>query len=348
LWVIFGVFDLFLYLKRHPLIYSKFMPNRRTALVAATAAASSLFGPSTQAQSFPAKPITIVVPATPGGAIDLAARLIGQKLTEAWGQPVVIDNKAGATGMIGTDAVAKAAPDGHTLALVASSHAINPSMQKSIPFDTLKSFEFVALTHVVPLMLVATPSLPAKSLSELVAYIKANPGKLAFASSGPGGAPHFSAELFKTMAGVDMTHVPYRGSTAAHPDLLSGRVAIMFDTVAAIHAQVKADKVRAIAVTTAKRSSVAPNVPTMQEAGMAGYETSTWGGILAPAGTPRTVVDKLNAEVNKALAAPDVREKLQAAGIEPGGGTPAQFAAFMHSEMAKWAKVAKDAGIQPE
>lgn len=316
---------------------------------AAAAALALAFGSvAALAQNFPTKPMTIVVPASPGGAIDLAARLIGQKFTEAWGQPVVIDNRAGATGIIGTDLVAKSAPDGHTLALVASSHAINPSMVKKLPFDTIKSFEPVVLTHVVPLMLVVSPSVPAKSVTELVAYGKAHPGELSFASSGSGGAPHFSGELFKTMAGLDMVHVPYKGSTLAHPDLLSGRVSLMFDTVAAINTQVKAGKVRALAVTTAKRASVAPNVPTMAEAGMPGYETSTWGGLLAPAGTPKPVVAKLNAEVNRILAMPDVRQKLLDAGIEPGGGSPQQFTDFIVHEMGKWGKVAKDAGIQPE
>ena len=300
------------------------------------------------AQAFPTKQITIIVPASPGGAIDLAARLIGQKLTEAWGQPVVIDNKTGATGIIGTDFVAKAAPDGHTLALVASSHAINPSMVKKLPFDTVKSFEPVTLTHVVPLVLVVAPSLPVKSVKELIAYGKANPGKLTFASSGSGGAPHFSGELFKTMAGIDMTHIPFKGSTLAHPDLMSGRISIMFDTVAAIKTQIAANNVRALAVTTAKHVGVLPNLPTMAEAGLPGYETSTWGGILAPAGTPKATVGKLNAEMNKILAMPDVRKKLEDAGLDVGGGSPQQFTDFIGSEMTKWAKVAKDAGIQPE
>lgn len=321
--------------------------NKLFIAIAATATALSVSG-ALNAQTFPSKSITIVVPASPGGAIDLAARLIGQKLTESTGQPVVIDNKAGATGIIGTDFVAKSVPDGHTLALVASSHAINPSMKKVLPFDTLKSFEPVVITHVVPLMLVVSPTLPVKTLKELVAYGKANPGKLSFASSGLGGAPHFSGELFKTMAGIDMVHVPYKGSTLAHPDLISGRTSLMFDTVAAINTQVKSDKVRALAVTTAKRSAVALDVPTMAEAGISGYETSTWGGILAPAGTPKAVVAKLNAEINKALSAPDVRQRLQEAGIEVGGGTPQQFGSFIQSEMIKWAKVAKDADIQPE
>ncbi len=300
------------------------------------------------AQAFPSKAITIVIPATPGGAIDLTARVIGPKLTDAWGKAVVVENKAGATGIIGTEFIAKAAPDGHTLVLVASSHSINPSMFKKLPYDTLKSFEPVVLTHVLPLMLVVHPSLPVKNVQELIAYGKANPGKLTFASSGPGGAPHMSGELFKSMTGIDMLHVPYKGSTAAHSDLLSGRVSLMFDTVTAINPHVKSGALRALAVTTAKRSAAAPDVPTMAEAGLKGYETSTWGGVLAPAGTPKDIVDKLNAEMNKALAAPDVRQRMLDAGIEPAGGTPQQFAGFIQSEMAKWGKVAKTAGIQPE
>lgn len=299
-------------------------------------------------QTFPNKPITIVVPASPGGAIDIAARLIGARFTAAWGQPVNIENKGGAAGMLGSDFVAKAAPDGHTLALVASSHAINPSLYKKLPFDTVKSFEPVVLTHVVPLMLVVNKDIPAKNVTELVGYLKGHPGQASYASSGNGGAPHMSAELFKSMAGVDIAHVPYKGSTAAHPDLIAGRTALMFDTVAAVAPQVKGGKVRALAVTTPKRSGLFPELPTMAEAGLKGYETSTWGGLLAPAGTPKDVIAKLNAEVNKALATPDVREKLAAAGIEPAGGTPQQFNDFIQSEMARWAKVANSAGIQPE
>jgi len=320
--------------------------NRRHTLAALTTLVWPL-GAMAQA-TFPSKPITIIVPATPGGAIDLAARLIGAKLSAAWGQPVAIENVGGAAGMLGSDRVAKAVPDGHTLALVASSHAINPSMYKKLPFDTLKGFEPVMQTHAVPLVLVVSNSVPAKSLPELIAHLKANPGKYSFASSGAGGAPHMSGELFKSMAGVDLVHVLYKGSTAAHGDLIAGRVALMFDTVAAIAGQVKGGNVRALAVTTATRSAALPDVPTMAEAGMKGYETSTWGGLLAPAGTPKDVVAKLNAEANKALASADVRDKLVTAGIEPVGGTPAQFNSFIQSEMARWAKVAQAAGVQPE
>jgi tripartite-type tricarboxylate transporter receptor subunit TctC len=200
----------------------------------------------------------------------------------------------------------------------------------------------------VPLVLIVSPTLPVKSVKELIAYGKANPGKLTFASSGNGGAPHFSGELFKSMTGLDITHIPYKGSTLAHPDLISGRTSLMFDTVAAANVQIAAGRLRALAVTTAKRSSVLPDVPTMQEAGVPGYETSTWGGLLAPAGTPKATVDKLNAEVNRILALPEVRKTLAANGIEPGSGTTQQFGAFIASEMVKWAKVAKEAGIQPE
>jgi tripartite-type tricarboxylate transporter receptor subunit TctC len=193
----------------------------------------------TAAQTFPRKTITIIIPASPGGAIDFVARLVGEKLTAAWGQPVVVDNKPGATGIIGTEVVSRAQPDGHTLALVASSHAINPSITKKLPFDTLKSFEPVVLTHIVPLMLVVAPTIPAKNLQELIAYAKANPGTLTFASSGVGGAPHMSGELFMSMAGLDMTHVPYKGSTLAHPDLRGGITSMMFDTVAALQPAAK-------------------------------------------------------------------------------------------------------------
>jgi tripartite-type tricarboxylate transporter receptor subunit TctC len=322
-------------------------PFRALQLACALAAAAALPGQA-QAQTCPSKQITIVVPASPGGAIDLAARLIGQKLTESWGQPVVIDNRAGATGIIGTDLVAKSPPDGHRLVLVAGSHAINPSMVKKLPFDTLKSFEPVALTHVVPLVLIVSPTLPVKSVKELIADGKANPGKLSFASSGNGGAPHFSGELFQSMAGLDMTHIPYKGSTLAHPDLISGRTSLMFDTVAAANVQIKADRLRALAATTTKRSSALPEAPTMQEAGVAGDETSTGGGLLAPAGTPKARVAKLHAEVNKILAMPDVRKTLQDNGIEPGSGSPQQFGDFIGTEMLKWSRVAQDAGIQAE
>jgi tripartite-type tricarboxylate transporter receptor subunit TctC len=308
------------------------------------AAVAIAAAPPAASQPFPAKPIRIVVPATPGGAIDLAARLIGNKLSQAWGQAVVVENRPGAAGINGTDVVAKSPADGYSLALVASSHAINPSLYAKLPYDTRHDFVAVAMTHVVPLVLVVNNDMPSRNVKELIAYLKANPAQVSYASSGNGGAPHLSAELFKSMTGTSMAHIPYKGSTAAHPDLISGQVQVMFDTVVAVGPQIQAGKLRALAVTTAQRSAVLPNVPTMSEAGVAGYDTSTWGGLLAPAATPKDIVAKINAQVNLILKMPDVRERLQAAGAEPGSGTPEDFARFLTSEEAKWGQVAKASG----
>ena len=301
-----------------------------------------------KAQAYPTRSIKIVVPATPGGAIDVIARMVGDKLTAAMGQPVVIENKPGASNNLGTDFVAKSVPDGYTLVICASSHATNKYLFKQMPFDPVADFEPIVFTHVVPLLLAVHPAVPAKTVQELVAWIKANPDKASFASSGKGSSLHMAAELFKSMAGVTMLHVPYRGSSAAHPDLIGGRTAMIFDTITAIQPHVQSGAVRAIAVTTLKRSTALPDLPTIAESGLAGYDANTWGGILAPAGTPKDVVGKLNGEINKALAAADVRAKLSASGIEIQGGTPAVFADYIKAEVVKWAKVTKDAGIEPE
>jgi tripartite-type tricarboxylate transporter receptor subunit TctC len=314
----------------------------------AAAIALSLGALDAQAQPYPTRSIKIVVPATPGGAIDMIARLVGDKLTAAMGQSVVIENKPGASNNLGTDFVAKSAPDGYTLVICASSHATNKYLFKQMPFDPVADFEPIVFTHVVPLLLAVHPAVPAKTVQELVAWIKANPDKASFASSGKGSSLHMAAELFKGMAGVTMLHVPYRGSSAAHPDLIGGRTAMIFDTITAIQPHVQSGAVRAIAVTTLKRSAALPDLPTIAESGLAGYDANTWGGILAPAGTPKDVAGKLNVEINKALAAADVRAKLAAAGIEIQGGTPGVFADYIKAEVAKWAKVTKDAGIEPE
>jgi len=318
---------------------------------AAIAAAIALsFGiVDARAQSYPTRSIKIVVPATPGGAIDVIARLVGDKLTVALGQPVVIENKPGASNNLGTDFVAKSPPDGYSLVIVASSHATNKFLFKQMPFDPVTDFEPVVFTHIVPLVLAVHPSIPAKNVQELIAWIKANPDQASFATSGKGSSLHMAAELFKGMAGISkMLHVPYRGSSAAHPDLLGGRTAMIFDTVTAILPHVQSGGVRALAVTTTKRSVALPDLPTIAEAGLPGYDANTWGGILAPAGTPKDVVARLNAEINKALAAEDVRAKLIASGIDIQGGTPGDFADYIKAEVAKWAKVTKDAGIEPE
>lgn len=316
-------------------------------IIAATIALC-LVAARAEAQPYPTRSIKIVVPATPGGAIDIIARMVGDKLTVSMGQPVVIENKPGAANNLGTDAVAKSPPDGYTLLIVASSHATNKHLYKSLPYDPVADFEPVVFTHIVPLLLAVHPGVPANNVRGLIAWCKANPDKASFASSGKGSSLHMAAELFKSMAGIDkMLHVPYRGSTAAHPDLLGGRTAMIFDTITAILPHVQSGGVRGLAVTTEKRSP-SVNLPTIAESGLPGYDANTWGGILAPAGTPKEIVAKLNAEINKALAMEDVRAKLTANGIDIQGGTPARFAEYIQGEIVKWGKVTKDAGILPE
>ncbi|HTG97628.1 MAG TPA: tripartite tricarboxylate transporter substrate binding protein [Burkholderiales bacterium] len=307
-----------------------------------------VFGLGAEAQTYPARTVRIVVPATPGGAIDLIARSLAEKMTVSLGQPVVVENKPGASNNLGTDFVAKSPPDGYTLVIIASSHATNKYLFKQMPFDPVKDFEPVVYTHVVPLLLAVNPSVPAKNVNELTAWIKANPDKAIYASSGPGSSLHMAAELYMNMTGVKMHHVPYKGSSAAHPDLLAGRTAMIFDTITAVQGHVRSGALRGIAVTTASRSSAMPELPTIAESGLPGYEASTWGGILAPAGTPKDVVAKLNGSINAALKMEDVRKRLMGAGIEIQGGTPEQFAYVIRNEIDKWGRVTKAAGIQPE
>jgi len=307
-----------------------------------------IFGLSAEAQTYPTRTVRIVVPATPGGAIDLIARSLAEKMTASLGQPVVVENKPGASNNLGTDFVAKSAPDGYTLVIIASSHATNKFLFKQMPFDPVKDFEPVVYTHIVPLLLAVNPTVPAKNVKELTAWIKANPDKAVYASSGPGSSLHMAAELYMNMTGTKMHHVPYKGSSAAHPDLLAGRTAIIFDTITAVQGHVKSGALRGIAVTTASRSSAMPELPTIAESGLPGYEASTWGGILAPAGTPKDVVAKLNGSINAALKMEDVRKRLMGAGIEIQGGTPEQFAYVIRNEIDKWGRVTKAAGIQPE
>jgi tripartite-type tricarboxylate transporter receptor subunit TctC len=313
----------------------------------AIAAAALMLALNAAAQTYPARPVKIVVPATPGGAIDLIARTLGEKLTAALGQPVVVENKPGASNNLGTDFVAKSPPDGYTLVIVASSHATNKHLFKQMPFDPIKDFEPVVYTHVVPLLLAVHPSVPAKTVPELVDWTKANPDKAVYASSGPGSSLHMAAELFMSMTKTKMQHVPYKGSSAAHPDLLAGRTAMIFDTITAVRGHVKSGAVRGIAVTTAKRSSAMPELPTIAES-LPGYDASTWGGILAPAGTPKDVVARLNSAINAALKMEDVRARLMGAGIEIQGGTPEAFAEVIRIEVDKWGRIVKEAGIQPE
>jgi tripartite-type tricarboxylate transporter receptor subunit TctC len=325
------------------------LPRRRFLQLASGVAALPAAARLARAQTYPTRSIRIVVPATPGGAIDVIARLVADKLTAGLGQSVVVENKPGASNNLGTEAVAKSPPDGYSLVIVASSHATNKFLFKQLPYDPVTDFAPVVFTHVVPLLLAIHPAIPAKNVRELIAWIKANPEQASFASSGKGTSLHMAAELFKSMAGIPtMLHVPYRGSSAAHPDLLAGRTAMIFDTITAILPHVQSGGVRALAVTTPKRSVSLPDVPTISESGLPGYDANTWGGILAPAGTPRDIVTRLNAEINKALAAEDVRAKLIAGGVEIQGGSPNDFLDYIKAELVKWGKVAKDAAIEPE
>ncbi len=300
------------------------------------------------AQTYPAHAIKIIVPAPPGGALDTLARVVGDKLASAMGQAVIIDNKPGASNNIGTDALAKSAPDGYTIGVVGGSHNTNKFLYKNLPWDPEKSFEPIIYTHVVPLVFAINPQIPAKTLPEFVAWMKANPDKAKVATSGRGSAQEMATEMFRMATGVNMLMVPYKGSSAAHPDLLAGRTALYIDTISAIQAHVKAGTVRGIAVSTLKRSANLPDVPTADEQGLKGYDANTNGGFLAPAGTPKAIINRLNAEINAALKLPDVRTKLEAVGIEIQGGTPKEYAALIKSDLAKWGKVIQEAGIQPE
>ena len=300
------------------------------------------------AQQFPTKPIRLIVPFAPGGATDYMARAIGQKMSESLGQPVLVENKPGANAILGTDLVAKAAPDGHVLLLCAFGHATNPYLIAKLPYDTLKDLAPVTLLVTGPLMLVAHPSLPANNVKELIAYLKANPNKLNFASGGIGSSQHFAAELMMNMTGTKMTHVAYKGTAPAYVDLLSGTTSLMFDNMVTALPQVKAGKLKAIAVSGAQRASQAPEVPTVAESGLPGYETGIWHGFLTTGGTPKGSVEHLNKEIARAVNLPDVKAGFIERGLLPVGNAPEQFDAFIRNEMAKWSKIIREAGIKAE
>ena len=300
-----------------------------------------------QAPAYPTKAVKLVVPFPPGGSLDIAGRLIAQRLTEMWGQTVVVENKPGAGGNIGADYVAKSAPDGYTILLGAlSTHAVNPNLYKTMPYDAAKDFAPITLIAVTPNVLVVNASLPVSTAKEFVAYAKANPGKLAFGSGSNGSAGHLAGELFKVETGTDAIHVPFKGGAPATQALLAGDTQFMFDNLANAMAQVKAGKIKALAVTTAQRSSLVPELPTMAEAGLAGFDISTWYGLFAPAGTPAPIIAKWNADVTRILNSADVRAKLVADGAEPSPDTPEQFSQFITRELAKYARIVKASGAK--
>jgi tripartite-type tricarboxylate transporter receptor subunit TctC len=308
---------------------------------------SAVLAPSVSAQPFPSKPVKLVIPFPPGGSLDNVGRLLAQKISESWGQQVVVENKPGAGGNIGADAVAKSPADGYTVVMGAlSTHAVNPSLYSTMPYDAVKDFAPLSLVAITPNVLIVKTGMPIASVRDLVAYAKANPGKTNFGSGSNGSAGHLAGELFKIETGTDVMHIPYKGGAPALAALLAGDTQFMFDNLANAMAQVKGGTVRAIAVTTAQRSKLAPELPTMAEGGMPGFDISTWFGLMAPAGTPPDVVARWNAEIVKALNAPDVREKMLAQGAEPAPMTTQAFAAFIAKERDKYAKIVKASGAK--
>jgi tripartite-type tricarboxylate transporter receptor subunit TctC len=323
-------------------------PACRFARLALAAAAFALAPCIAHGQAYPSKPIRWIVPFPPGGSTDILARVVGQKLTEAWGQPVVIENKGGAGGTIGATEVARARANGYTLLMGAIHHTIASSVYPSLPYDFLRDFAPVTVVAIVPNVLVVNPSVPAKSVPELITYAKANPGKLTYGSAGVGTAHHLIGAKFNLEAGVDIVHVPYKGSAPAVTDLVSGQVLMMYDTVASALPHIKAGKLRPLAVATPKRSVALPDVPTIAEAALPGFEVTTWFGLLVPAKTPKEIAAKLHDEVVKILNMPDVKKRLLEAGAEPVGNTPEEMAAQIKNETESFAKIVKQAKITPE
>jgi tripartite-type tricarboxylate transporter receptor subunit TctC len=317
------------------------------ACAAALATAMALPVSAQAPGAYPNRPVKLVVPFPPGGPLDIVGRAIADRLSQAWGQSVVVDNRPGAGGNIGADLVAKSPPDGYTILMGAlSTHGVNPSLYAKMPYDAVKDFAPITLVAVTPNVLVVNAALPVNSAKEFIAYAKANSGKLAFGSGSNGSAGHLAGELFKVDTGTEIIHVPYKGGAPATQALLAGDTQFMFDNLANAMPQVKAGKLKALAVTTAERSKLAPELPTMAEAGLPGFDISTWFGLFAPAGTPKDVIAKWNTDVVKILNAPEMRERLVAQGAEPAPMTPDQFAAFVQSEIPKYARIVKASGAK--
>lgn len=320
---------------------------RRIPSVYAAIMLAALFSGAALAQSYPAKPVRVVIPFPPGQATDVIGRLVSQKLGESLGKQFVIENKPGANGVIGIESVVQSAADGYTLLVTASgSLVINPSLYSKLSYDPLKDLAPIALLGLVPLVVVAHPSLPASSIPQLVALAKSKPGALSYASSGPGSAQHLAMELFKWHTGLDILHVPYKGSAPAVSDLVGGQIPLMFDTIASSLPFINNGRLKALAVGLGNRSVVLPNVPTMDEAGVKGFQVAGWSGMLAPAKTPTAIIQQLNAEVLRILGQAETKEKIVTLGMEPSNTTPDEFAAFMKSESAKWAQAVKLAKVR--
>ena len=315
-------------------------------LLMATAAAGSLAAGAVLAQSYPAKPVRLVIPIAPGGGTDIIGRMIAQKAGEGLGQQIIVDNRPGAGGIIGTEVVAKSPGDGYTLLLTPTSHAINPSLYAKLPYDTVKDFAPVSLALSVTTVFVAHPSLPVRTVKDVVALAKSKPGELAFGSAGNGHIFHLTGEIFKTSASVNMIHVPYKGGAPAITALMGGEVAVLFETMLALQPFMQSKRVHPIAVASAQRSPLMPDLPTFAEAGYPGVVAANWYGFFAPAGTPKETIARLNAEITRALKSPDIQGKLLPQGSEIIAGTPEQLGEFLRTELVKWAKAAKDSGAK--
>jgi tripartite-type tricarboxylate transporter receptor subunit TctC len=314
----------------------------------AAAALCALAAPGATGQDYPARPVRFIVPFAAGGGTDLVARLTAQKLNERLGQPFIVENRPGAGGIVGTEMVARAKPDGHTLVVVSGSHTINPSLHKTLPYDSLRDFAPVTKLVAGPALLVVHPSVPAHDVRELIALAKTKPGTLSFASSGNGSPPHLAGELFKWMAGVDMVHIPYKGNGPAYADLVSGQVQLMFPNIASSLPYVRGGRLRALAVTSKQRAKAAPEIPTIAESGLPGYDLSSWFGLLAPAGTPPAIVSRLQREIATIYRDPQVRDTIAATGVDPVANAPDEFTAELQAEMTQWARLFAAARIQAE
>lgn len=320
---------------------------RAAAIMAGCAlATTACFGQSVP--DYPARPIRLIVPFAPGGGTDITARTIAQKLTERWGQQVIADNRPGANGTIGADLIAKAAPDGYTFGMISSSHSVNPSLMKKLSYDVVQDLAPITQATSQPYALVVHPSLPARSMKELIALARARPGALNYGSSGTGGLSHLSGALLGSLAKINIVHVPYKGGNPAMIDVIAGQIQMLYSTLLQAQSHIKSGKLRALGVTTAQRSPAAPQLPTMQEAGVAGYEVAGWYGVVAPAKMPPAIVTKLSQEIVRILHAPDVRDRMAADGSEAVGSSPEQFGAHIKSEVAKWRKLIQEAGIRAE
>jgi len=308
-----------------------------------------LAAPLAMAQNFPVKPIRVIVPSPPGDGSDVMARLIGEKLTAAWGQQVVVDNRPGAGGRIGTEAAAKAAPDGYTWVMGnAGSHGINGGLYRNLPYDLEKDFAPITQIMRAPNALVVSPTLGVASVAELIALLKKNPGKYSYGSGGNGSSAHLSAELFKNMAGVDIVHVPYKGATLALTDLIAGNIVMFMGNLPPAMGHIKAGRIKALAVTTLSRSKLVPELPTVDESGLKGFETVAWFGLLAPAGTPAAVISRTRDEVARLLQTEELRNRIESLGGEPVGNTPHEFAAIIRADIAKWRRLVDQAGIKAD